>query len=60
MAAICAANGGAITPGRKATRNLSRVVCGIRAAVVSQESSQSLPVGVNTASNPADSAARAT
>ena len=59
-AAICAASTGLITPGRNATRNFSRDVSRSSAAVVSQASSQNVPVGVSTPSNPTFSAVRAT
>ena len=59
-AAICAASTGLITPGRKATRNLRVRVSRISAAVVSQASSQNVPVGVSTPVKPSRSAARAT
>ena len=39
-------------PGRKATRNFSRVVTWVSAAVVIQASSHQVPVGVSTASKP--------
>jgi hypothetical protein len=59
-AAICAARTGLMTPGRKATRNFSVVVSRSSAAVVSQASSQNVPVGVSTPSKPSFSAVRAT
>ena len=49
-----------MSPGRKATRKRSRVVSRMRAAVLSQASSQNVPVGVSTASKPTRSATRAT
>ena len=51
-AAICAASTGLITPGRNATRNFSRDVSRSSAAVVSQASSQNVPVGVRHALEP--------
>ena len=46
-------------PGRKATRNFSRSVSRVSAAVTSQASSHQVPVGVRTASKPSCSAERA-
>ena len=60
MAAIWAARVGEISPGRKATRNFSLLVCVLGAAVASQASSHPVPVGVSTAANPSCSAALAT
>ena len=60
MAAIWAARVGEISPGRKATRNFSREVSPISAAVASQASSHQVPVGVSTAANPSCSADLAT
>ena len=58
--AICAASVGWTEPGRKATRNFSRSVSRISAAVVSQASSHHVPVGVRTPVKPSCSAVRAT
>ena len=60
MAAFWAASVGVIEFGRKATRNFSRSVSLISAAVISHESSHQVPVGVSTPVNPSVSAARAT
>ena len=49
-----------MSPGRKATRNFSVLVCPSSAAVVIQASAHQVPVGVSTASKPRVSAARAT
>ena len=59
-AAICADRVGLVTPGRNATRNLSRRVSRISAEVTNQASSHQVPVGVSTPSNPSWSAVRAT
>ena len=59
VAAICAASTGLITPGRNATRNFSVDVSARSAAVMSQASSQKVPVGVSTPSKPSFSAVRA-
>ena len=56
MAAIWAASVGDTSPGRNATRNFSRSVWLISAAVTSHASSHQVPVGVSTASNPSCSA----
>jgi hypothetical protein len=49
-----------IVPGRNATRNFSRVVSRISAAVEIHDSSHHVPVGVSTASKPSCSAVRGT
>ncbi len=59
MAAIWAARVGEVSPGRNATRNFSRCVWPISAAVASQASSHQVPVGVSTPVNPSCSADRA-
>jgi hypothetical protein len=59
VAAIWAASVGETRPGRNATRNFSRWVWLISAAVTSQASSHQVPVGVSTASKPSCSAERA-
>ena len=51
-AAICAASVGEISPGRNATRNFSRFVTWVSAAVVTHASSHQEPVGVSAASKP--------
>jgi len=56
VAAIWAASVGVISPGRNATRNFSRDVCAISAAVVSHASSHHVPVGVSTPAKPSCSA----
>ena len=58
MAAIWAASVGEVTPGRNATRNLSRSDRWASAAVVTHASSHQGPAGVSAPSNPNDSAAR--
>ena len=59
MAAIWADSVGEISPGRNATRNLSRSVTSVSMAVASQASSHQAPVGVSAPSNPSCSALRA-
>ena len=60
MPAIWAARNGAVSPGRKATRNFSRSETWLSIAVESQASSHQAPVGVSAASKPMSSAPRAT
>ncbi len=58
--AIWAASVGWMEPGRKATRNFSRSVSRMSAAVVNHASSHHVPVGVSVPENPSSSAVRAT
>ena len=60
VAAIWAARVGDVSPGRNATRNLSRSETGASIAVASHASSHQAPVGVSAASKPSCSALRAT
>ena len=59
VAAICAASVGDSSPGRKATRNFSRCVTCVSAAVAIHASSHHVPVGVSAPSKPSCSAERA-
>ncbi len=58
--AIWAARNGETSPGRNATRNLSRSETWLSIAVESHASSHQAPAGVSAASKPMSSAPRAT
>lgn len=59
VVAIWAASVGEVSPGRKATRNLSLSDTPASIAVLTQASSHQAPVGVSAASKPSCSALRA-